>query len=328
MSTERNAPRPGPPPAGVKHLHENVSSGSGRVAAEPQRQARKQTAAVQPGNGSAAGDETAQQKQAAWRVGGKQPQFPATIVAEAAARAKRRSRRRKNNAGKQDVAASVAEAQAGSGRRRRRRGGRRRRKPGLPECAIVFVGPMAAGKTSLGKRVARELGVPFVDTDVIFTERHGQITDFFSAHGEAAFRRIEEEIVAEQLAIPGTRVLALGGGAVLSALTRERLRGFPVVLLMTTQEAVLRTVNIQKRPLLRDNPEAWQRILDERRPHYEEVAKITFRTDRATRDQLAVRVSRWARGWRGGLPSELRAGQPRQLPEHPQTEKEQGGATA
>lgn len=65
---------------------------------------------------------------------------------------------------------------------------------------------------------------------------------------------------------------------------------------MTTQAAVaLRTANISRRPLLRDDPEAWGRILEARRPLYEEVADITFRTDRATKEQLSLRVIEWAR---------------------------------
>ena len=94
---------------------------------------------------------------------------------------------------------------------------------------------------------------------------------------------------------PGLRILALGGGAVLTESTRVLLREHPVVLLMTTQAAVLRTANISRRPLLRDDPEAWGRILEARRPLYEEVADITFRTDRATKEQLSRRVIEWAR---------------------------------
>lgn len=178
-------------------------------------------------------------------------------------------------------------------RRRRRRGGGAR----LPERTIVFVGPMAAGKTSLGKRVARELGVPFVDSDVVFTRAHGAITEFFTARGEPEFRRIEAEIIAEELAKPGTRVLALGGGAVLSDATRELLAGHPTILLLTTQAAVLRTANLSRRPLLRDDPSAWGRILAERKPLYLEVADVTFRTDRAGQDQLTRRVVQWVRAY-------------------------------
>ncbi len=156
---------------------------------------------------------------------------------------------------------------------------------------------MAAGKTSLGKRVARELGIPFVDTDAVFVRQHGAITDFFAAHGEPEFRRIEAEVIADELAVPGGRIVALGGGAVLTESTRRLLASHPVVLLMTTQAAVLRTANIARRPLLRDDPNAWGRILEERRPLYEEVADVTYRTDRATKEQLARRVAQWARSY-------------------------------
>ena len=155
---------------------------------------------------------------------------------------------------------------------------------------------MAAGKTSLGKRLARDLAVPFVDSDALFVREHGNIADFFATRGEAEFRRIEAELIATQLALPGTRILALGGGAVLSAATRQRLRNHPVILLMTTQNAVLRTANLNKRPLLRDDPSAWGRILEARRPFYEEVADVTFRTDRATKEQLTQRAAQWIRG--------------------------------
>lgn len=154
---------------------------------------------------------------------------------------------------------------------------------------------MASGKTSLGRKVAKQLAVPFIDTDAVFVRRHGAITDFFSEHGEAEFRRIEAEIVAEELANPGARIVALGGGAVLTESTRKLLQQHPVVLLMTTQAAVLRTANIERRPLLREDPEAWNRILEQRRPLYEEVANVTFRTDRATKEQLSQRVAGWIR---------------------------------
>ncbi|WP_244304598.1 shikimate kinase [Leucobacter viscericola] len=198
--------------------------------------------------------------------------------------------------GSVDGAAQEEPATGGrSGNRRRRR---RKRGPKLPDRVIVFVGPMAAGKTSLGKRVARELGVPFVDSDAVFVRQHGPITAFFETHGEEDFRRIEAELIAAELATPGVRVLALGGGAVLTDSTRELLSGFPVVLLTTTQEAVLRTANIQRRPLLRNDPNAWNRIFEERRPLYEEVADVSYRTDRATKEQLARRVTQWARSFR------------------------------
>lgn len=184
-----------------------------------------------------------------------------------------------------------------SARPSQRRRGRRGRGAGakLPDGPVVLVGPMAAGKTSLGKRLARELGVPFVDSDALIVRAHGPITEIFAERGEAEFRRIENEVIERELAEAGPRVVALGGGAVLHEGTRRLLRRHPVILLMTTQRAVLGTVNISRRPLLRDDPNAWGRILEERRPLYEEVADVTFRTDRSTKEQLTRRVSHWVR---------------------------------
>lgn len=161
----------------------------------------------------------------------------------------------------------------------------------------MFVGPMAAGKTSLGRRVAKELSIPFIDSDVLFVHEHGAITDFFAVHGEQEFRRIEAEIIARELGRPGVRILALGGGAVLTESTRKMLANHPTILLMTTQDAVLRTANLARRPLLRDDPSAWNRILAERKPLYREVADITFRTDRAGKEQLTQRVVMWVRSY-------------------------------
>ncbi len=160
----------------------------------------------------------------------------------------------------------------------------------------MFVGPMAAGKTSLGRKVAKDLGIPFVDTDAVFVRAHGVITEFFVTHGESEFRRLEAEIIAAELTQPGPRIVALGGGAVLTESTRRVLATHPVVLLMTTQTAVMRTANIARRPLLRDDPDAWDRILAERKHLYNEVSNVTFRTDRTSKEQLARKVVGWMRG--------------------------------
>lgn len=81
---------------------------------------------------------------------------------------------------------------------------------------------MAAGKTSIGRHLARELGVAFHDTDALIVARHGDIPALFAAHGEAAFRAFEFEAVTEALAGPPC-VVALGGGAVTHPPTRDLL---------------------------------------------------------------------------------------------------------
>lgn len=163
--------------------------------------------------------------------------------------------------------------------------------------SVVLVGPMAAGKTSLGKRLARALDIPFVDSDAKIVQQYGVINQIFQHHGEAAFRLMEAEVIAAELARKGPRILALGGGAVLSDSTRQLLRNHPVVLLMTTEQAVLKTANLKRRPLLKDDPGAWQRILGARRHLYEEVADVTFRTDRYSQNQLTDVAAEWIKSW-------------------------------
>lgn len=162
--------------------------------------------------------------------------------------------------------------------------------------AIVFVGPMGAGKSSVGRRTARLLSVPFTDTDTEIVRVHGPIADIFAAHGEAHFRGLERDSVNRALATGG--VVALGGGAVLAAETRELLRGARVVLLTVDEKTIARRIRGGKRPLLSaaDDPVAeWKRIRDERAPLYEEVADVTFDTSHGPIQQTVEAVVAWAR---------------------------------
>lgn len=163
--------------------------------------------------------------------------------------------------------------------------------------AVVLVGPMAAGKTSLGKRLARELSIPFVDSDARIVQLHGAISQIFEKQGEEAFRDIEAAVIATELAKKGPKILALGGGAILRESTRSLLRKHPVVLLMTTEKAVLKTANLARRPLLKNDPGAWQRIFEKRKPLYQEVADTTFRTDRFGQSQLTAITAKWVKSW-------------------------------
>ncbi len=87
---------------------------------------------------------------------------------------------------------------------------------------VALVGFMAAGKSTIGRFVARELGLPFVDTDDLIVARHGPIAELFARDGEAGFRAAELDAVVEALAGPRS-VIALGGGAVTHAPTRAVL---------------------------------------------------------------------------------------------------------
>lgn len=163
-----------------------------------------------------------------------------------------------------------------------------------PGGAIVLVGPMGAGKTSIGRRVARALGVGFVDTDKLVVRDHGPIPELFVRFGEAHFRALERAAVREALAAGG--VVALGGGAVLDAATRADLAAHRVVFLTVSPKVVAGRIQGGDRPLLADgDPVArWQRIFTERRSVYEEVADLTLDTSSGPLAGVVAEIVAWA----------------------------------
>jgi shikimate kinase len=158
---------------------------------------------------------------------------------------------------------------------------------------LVLVGPPGAGKTTVGRVLARRLGVGFTDVDALVVERAGKsISDIFLQDGEPAFRELEREVVAQALdSVDG--VLALGGGSVLAAETRERLRGHVVVhLSVGMTDGLRRTGMSTARPLLAGvNPRAtFKALLDARAPLYREVATVEVDTNRRTTGQVVRAV--------------------------------------
>lgn len=148
--------------------------------------------------------------------------------------------------------------------------------------SVVLVGPPGAGKSTIGRKLARELGLELYDTDAGIEERTGRtIPEIFAADGEPEFRRIEEEVVREAV-LAGHGVISLGGGSVLSAATREVLRGRTVIYLeISVGEGLRRTGASTNRPLLTgDDPAGkYRELMKIRRPLYREVATIRVRTD-------------------------------------------------
>ena len=142
--------------------------------------------------------------------------------------------------------------------------------------AIVLVGPMGVGKTTIGRRLAKELKLPFVDTDVLVSNEHGAISEIFEEFGEAHFRDLEEDAVMSQLA--KNAVVATGGGAVLSARTREALSVATVVYLFTDGRHIANRLAKGNRPLLKHGLGDWRAIYESRKPYYEAVADITVDT--------------------------------------------------
>ena len=160
---------------------------------------------------------------------------------------------------------------------------------------LVLVGPMAAGKTSIGRRVARRLGVPFIDTDKRVVAAHGPIPTIFAEHGEAHFRALERAAVADALLEGG--VVSLGGGAVTDTGTRALLATHPVVFLTVSPEAVADRIAAGGRPLLEgDDPvRRWSEIFAQRRDWYDEVASVTFDTSRRPMQRIAEEIVAWRR---------------------------------
>lgn len=142
--------------------------------------------------------------------------------------------------------------------------------------SIVLVGPMGAGKTTLGKRLAKVLDLPFVDTDKMVAADHGSIKNLFAMKGEAHFRDLESAALVTALNNQG--VVATGGGIVLSQENRTLLSQNATIFLDTNMEFVLRSLNVSKRPLLKDNPEMWEQIYRDRLEFYREVSVATVNT--------------------------------------------------
>ena len=160
----------------------------------------------------------------------------------------------------------------------------------------MIVGPPGAGKTTVGTLVASKLGGELRDTDTDVERTSGKpISEIFIDDGEAAFRALERAAVAAALA-EHDGVVALGGGAVLDEGTRELLASRRVVFLdVGLADAASRVGLNRDRPLLIGNPRAQlKKLMDERRPLYEQVATTTVDTSGRTPEDVADEVLRHA----------------------------------
>ncbi|MDQ2702990.1 MAG: shikimate kinase [Pseudomonadota bacterium] len=170
---------------------------------------------------------------------------------------------------------------------------------------LVLVGPMGAGKTVVGSRLAGRLGLDFVDLDTAIAQAaDASIAELFATEGEAAFRERERSGLAGVLARPG-QLVATGGGAVLDAGSRQLLqqRGFVAWLRVDIDAQLRRLADSQDRPLLQvaDRGERLRRLAAVRDPLYAEVADLVLDTGDDAPGQVVATLERllpahWRRG--------------------------------
>ncbi len=159
---------------------------------------------------------------------------------------------------------------------------------------IFLVGPMGAGKSTIGRKLAAALSKPFWDSDQEIERRTGvDIPTIFEFEQEAGFRERERHVIDELTQQHGI-VLATGGGAVLSEINRHNLktRGLVIYLRASLEQLIQRTRRDRKRPLLQteDPGEKLRSLMLEREPLYEEVADMVVNTDRANVRAVAQRI--------------------------------------
>ena len=149
---------------------------------------------------------------------------------------------------------------------------------------IFLIGPMGAGKSTVGKRLADIRGMEFVDSDIEVEARTGvDIPFIFEKEGEAGFRKRERAVIADLTQRSGI-VLATGGGAIMDPDSRQWLsaRGFVVYLYAGLEQQVHRTARADNRPLLQtgeDRREILRRLFELREPLYREIADLVISTD-------------------------------------------------
>jgi len=155
---------------------------------------------------------------------------------------------------------------------------------------LFLIGPMGAGKTTVGKQLAQVLGMEFIDSDLEIQRRTGvDIPTIFEFEGEEGFRRRERAVIEELTAMEGV-VLATGGGAVLDEQNRRLLssRGFVVYLQCTPEQQYERTYRDRNRPLLQtENPlDKLKELMEQREPYYLQTADLVIMSER--RNALTV----------------------------------------
>jgi shikimate kinase len=163
----------------------------------------------------------------------------------------------------------------------------------LGSRSIVFVGLMGAGKTAIGRRVAGELDIPFLDSDhEIETASRMTVPELFDTYGEAEFRSLEQRVIARILE-GGPQVLSTGGGAYMNPLTRAAIAAHGISVWLKAEIDILmeRVSKKQNRPLLKtaDPRGTMERLMAERYPVYA-TADVTVPTRDERKEVIAAEV--------------------------------------
>jgi len=160
---------------------------------------------------------------------------------------------------------------------------------------IVLIGPPGAGKSSIGKALAKELNLNFIDSDSEIEKiSHKKISEIFIEDGEPAFRLLEVDVVRKVLA-DFDGVISLGGGAPINKEIQEVLgdADYPVVFIdVSIAQAAIRIGFNKDRPLLLVNPrQQWISLMNDRRPIYEKLASQTISSDNQKPHEVAKQIS-------------------------------------
>lgn len=160
--------------------------------------------------------------------------------------------------------------------------------------SVILMGPPGAGKSTVGKHLAKMSKKLFIDTDRLIEEREGcSIGDIFLAKGEAGFREIEKDVVLEVLHQDDS-IIALGGGSILDEEIQKRLQAKKNVIFLdvSISNAAPRVGFNKERPLLVGNPrQQWLQLMEKRRDIYERLATQKVSTDNRKAHEVAEEIA-------------------------------------